>query len=138
MALSRAARRAARLARVLVTGSADRVIVLYVREFSIARIGQMIADHGGAAGRERVDGVVAGLRASGGHATGLVREADIGMSPGPSPAPPASAAPASSSFAPASTHPASTAVARSRRSAAWRPAAVHRVGAGRIGDRPGG
>ncbi len=73
-----AARHAADLARTLATDSADRITVLYVREFSVIRIGQMIADHGGGAGQQVVDEIAARLRASGAHAASLVREADIG------------------------------------------------------------
>lgn len=69
---------AARMARELVRDSADHVVVLYVREFSVLRIGRMVADHGGTAGQHAVDEIVAGLRASGVDARGLVREADAG------------------------------------------------------------
>jgi nucleotide-binding universal stress UspA family protein len=69
---------AARLARKLVRDSADHVVVLYVREFSLLRIGRMVADHGGAVGQRTIDGVVARLRAAGVSASGLVREADTG------------------------------------------------------------
>lgn len=69
---------ATQMARELVRDSADHVVVLYVREFSVLRIGRMVADHGGAAGQHAVDGIVARLREAGVHASGLVREADAG------------------------------------------------------------
>jgi nucleotide-binding universal stress UspA family protein len=69
---------AARMAQELVRDSADHVVVLYVREFSVLRIGRMMADHGGTVGRHVVDGIVAGLRRDGIHASGLVREAEAG------------------------------------------------------------
>ena len=69
---------AAQLARGLVRDSADHVVVLYVREFSIRRIGRMVADHGGTVGQRAVNEIVAGLRDAGIQASGLVREADGG------------------------------------------------------------
>jgi nucleotide-binding universal stress UspA family protein len=72
------ARALARLARQLIQDSGGRVTVLYVREFSVARIGRMMADHGGSAGQRAVTEIVTGLRAAGISAAGLVREADIG------------------------------------------------------------
>jgi nucleotide-binding universal stress UspA family protein len=72
------ARAAAQFAQGLVRDSADRVVVLYVREFSIRQIGRMVADRGGSVGQHAVDEIVAGLRAAGIHASGLVREADGG------------------------------------------------------------
>ena len=69
---------AAKLARGLVRDSADHVVVLYVREFSVLRIGRMMADRGGTAGQHAVDRIVAGLRAAGVSASGLVREAEAG------------------------------------------------------------
>jgi nucleotide-binding universal stress UspA family protein len=69
---------AAQLARDLVRGSADHVVVVYVREFSIRQIGRMVADHGGAVGQHAVNEIVAGLRDAGIQASGLVREADGG------------------------------------------------------------
>jgi nucleotide-binding universal stress UspA family protein len=69
---------AAQLARELVRDSADHVVVLYVREFSVLQIGRMMADRGGTAGQHAVDGIVARLRAGGVSASGLVREADAG------------------------------------------------------------
>lgn len=67
-----------RLARQLVRDSADHVIVLYVREYSVARIGAMMADRGGSRGRRVIDEIVAALRDAGIAARGMVREADIG------------------------------------------------------------
>ena len=69
---------AAQMARELVRDSGDHVVVLYVREFSVLRIGRMMADRGGAAGQHAVDEIVARLRAAGITASGLVREADVG------------------------------------------------------------
>jgi nucleotide-binding universal stress UspA family protein len=69
---------AAQLARGLVRDSADHVVVLYVRDFSICQIGRMVADHGGTVGQHAVNEIVAGLRDAGIQASGLVREADGG------------------------------------------------------------
>ena len=69
---------AAQLALGLVRDSADHVVVLYVREFSVLRIGRMMADRGGTAGQHAVDRIVARLRAAGASASGLVREAEAG------------------------------------------------------------
>jgi nucleotide-binding universal stress UspA family protein len=66
------------MARELVRDSADQVIVLHVREFSVARLALMMTEHGGADGQHQVDEIVAGLRAAGVRACGLVREADAG------------------------------------------------------------
>lgn len=65
---------ASRLAR----DDTDRVIVLHVRNFSLARLGRTRRDHGGAPGMNAVRLVVAGLRSRGIEASGLVREADNG------------------------------------------------------------
>lgn len=67
-----------RLARQLVRDPADHVIVLYVREYSVARIGRMMADHGGSEGGRAVEEIVRSLRSAGIAARGMVREADIG------------------------------------------------------------
>jgi nucleotide-binding universal stress UspA family protein len=72
------ARAAAFLARELINDSGGRVTVLYVREFSLARLGRMMADHGGSEGQRAVTEIVSCLRAAGISAAGLVREADIG------------------------------------------------------------
>jgi nucleotide-binding universal stress UspA family protein len=64
--------------RELIRDDADRVVVLYVREYSVARLGRMMTDDGGADGRRAVDEVVSVLRADGIHACGQIREADIG------------------------------------------------------------
>jgi nucleotide-binding universal stress UspA family protein len=69
---------AAQLACELVRDTPGQVVVLYVREFSVLRLGQMMADHGGSAGQHAVDKLVAGLRAGGVAAGGLVREAEAG------------------------------------------------------------
>jgi nucleotide-binding universal stress UspA family protein len=74
----RSAGTAVQLASELVRDSAGHVVVLYVREFSVLRIGQMVADRGGTVGKRAVDEIVAGLRAHGVDARGLVREADAG------------------------------------------------------------
>ncbi len=66
------------LIKVLVTDGAEHVIVLHVREFSIALLARNMLDHGGASGRRAVDALVASLRAAGVHADGLIREADCG------------------------------------------------------------
>jgi nucleotide-binding universal stress UspA family protein len=62
----------------LVRDGADHVVVLHVQEFSIPKLAANMLDHGGASGRRAVDEVVAGLRAEGIQASGLVREADFG------------------------------------------------------------
>jgi nucleotide-binding universal stress UspA family protein len=62
----------------MIRDCADHVIVLHVREFSILRLPQTMTDGGGATGRKVVEQVVSRLRSSGVHASGLVREADIG------------------------------------------------------------
>jgi nucleotide-binding universal stress UspA family protein len=69
---------AAEMTRALIRDDADRVVVLYVREFSIGRLGRMMTDGGGADGRRAVDEIVSGLRAAGLHANGQIREADVG------------------------------------------------------------
>ena len=69
---------AASMTAELVRDSADSVIVLHVREFSVPRLARTMAGHGGSAGRAVVDEIVTGLRARGIHASGLVREADFG------------------------------------------------------------
>jgi nucleotide-binding universal stress UspA family protein len=69
---------AVEMTRELIRDDADRVVVLHVREFSMARLGRMMSDGGGAAGRQAVDAVVSGLRAAGIRAAGQCREADIG------------------------------------------------------------
>ena len=66
------------MARQLVRGYADRVVVLHVREFSVARLSAMMAEHGGADGQRMVDQIVAVLRDAGVNAEGVVREADGG------------------------------------------------------------
>jgi nucleotide-binding universal stress UspA family protein len=66
------------MTRELIHYGADRVLVLHVREFSIARLGRMMTDGGGAAGQRAVDEIVSGLRAAGIQAHGQVREADVG------------------------------------------------------------
>ncbi len=69
---------AAELIRELIRDHADHVIVLHVKEFSIPKLASNMADHGGRSGRHAVDATVAGLRAAGIQASGLVREADFG------------------------------------------------------------
>ena len=71
-------RAAVEMTRELIRDDGDRVVVLHVREFSIARLGRMMTDAGGADGLRAVYAVVTGLQASGIHAVGQVREADIG------------------------------------------------------------
>ena len=66
------------LIKVLVKDGAGQVIVLHVREFSIALLARTMLDHGGTSGRRAVDAHVASLRAAGVHARGLIREADFG------------------------------------------------------------
>lgn len=66
------------MARDLVRDRADHVVVLHVREFSVARLAAMMREHGGADGRRAVDEIVARLRAAGVTASGLIREADEG------------------------------------------------------------
>lgn len=69
---------AADMIRELIRDHADHVIVLHVKEFSIPKLARNMADHGGRSGRLAVDATVAGLRAAGIQASGLVREADFG------------------------------------------------------------
>ncbi len=69
---------AVQMARELVRDDADQVVVVHVREFSIARLGRMMTDGGGAEGGRAVRAVVSALRAAGVRACGLVREADLG------------------------------------------------------------
>ena len=69
---------AAEMIRELIRDHADHVIVLHVKEFSIPKLATTMADHGGRSGRLAVDASVAGLRAAGIQASGLVREADFG------------------------------------------------------------
>jgi nucleotide-binding universal stress UspA family protein len=64
--------------RELIRDHADHVIVRHVKEFSIPRLARNMADHGGRSGRLAVVATVAGLRATGIQASGLVREADFG------------------------------------------------------------
>jgi nucleotide-binding universal stress UspA family protein len=66
------------MTRALIRDDTDRVIVLHVREFSVARLPRTMFQHGGAPGRRAVDEVVSGLRAAGIRASGVVREADFG------------------------------------------------------------
>lgn len=72
------ARAAAEAARNLVRDSADHVMILHVREFSVTRLRRMMGDDGGADGKKVVDEVAASLRASGINAGGQIVEADIG------------------------------------------------------------
>ena len=65
-------------ARDLVRDRRDLVVVLHVREFSVARLAAMMREHGGADGRHAVDEIVARLHAAGVRAGGLIREADEG------------------------------------------------------------
>jgi nucleotide-binding universal stress UspA family protein len=69
---------AAGLVAELVRSDIDHVVVLHVQEFSIGKLARNMTDHGGASGRRAVDQTVAGLRAAGVHASGLIREADFG------------------------------------------------------------
>lgn len=69
---------AVRLITDMVADGAHRVVVLHVREFSLPRLARTMADHGGTSGRAVVDEAVSTLRAAGVHATGLIREADLG------------------------------------------------------------
>lgn len=62
----------------VIRDGTDHVVVLHVQEFSIPRLTANMRDHGGSSGRRAVDEVVAGLRAAGMHASGLIREADFG------------------------------------------------------------
>ncbi len=66
------------MARGLVRDRADQVVVLHVREFSVARLAAMMRERGGADGRRAVDEIVARLRVAGVTARGLIREADEG------------------------------------------------------------
>lgn len=66
------------MARDLVRDRADHVVVLHVREFSVARLAAMMREHGGADGRHAVDEIVARLRAAGVTASSLIRAADEG------------------------------------------------------------
>lgn len=69
---------AVEMTRELIRDDADQVVVLHVREFSIARLGRMMTESGGADGGHAMHAVVSALRASGIPACGLVREADLG------------------------------------------------------------
>jgi nucleotide-binding universal stress UspA family protein len=69
---------AVEMTRELIRDDADQVVVLHIREFSIARLGRMMTDGGGADGGHAVHSVVSALRAAGIHACGQVREADLG------------------------------------------------------------
>jgi nucleotide-binding universal stress UspA family protein len=71
-------RAAVDVTRTLIRDGRDHVVVLHVREFSVSRLGRMMADGGGASGQRAVDDVVAALRAAGIHAGGQIREADAG------------------------------------------------------------
>ncbi len=62
----------------LIRNDAEQVVVLHVREFSVARLHRMMTDGGGAEGQRAVRSIVSRLRASGIHACGEVREADMG------------------------------------------------------------
>lgn len=66
------------MARDLVRSDADRVIVLHVREYSIARLVRTMRDGGGRSGRLLVNEIVSRLRAEGIHASAIIREADVG------------------------------------------------------------
>jgi nucleotide-binding universal stress UspA family protein len=70
--------RAIDLAERQIREETDRIIVLHVREFSLARLARTMRDEGGAPGRRAVTQVVADLRRAGIRASGLVREADTG------------------------------------------------------------
>jgi nucleotide-binding universal stress UspA family protein len=72
--VSRAIDMTARLARK----DTDRVIVLHVRNFSLARLGRTMRDQGGAPGADAVRLVVTGLRDLGIPASGVIRESDNG------------------------------------------------------------
>lgn len=72
--VDQAVQMAARMAR----GDTDRVVVLHVREFSLARLARTMRDKGGAPGRRGIRRAVAELRAAGVRAAGLIREADTG------------------------------------------------------------
>ena len=69
---------AVEMTRELIRDDADQVVVLHVREFSIARLGRMMTDGGGADGAHAVHAIVSALRADGIRACGQCREADIG------------------------------------------------------------
>jgi nucleotide-binding universal stress UspA family protein len=62
----------------IVDSDIDCVIVLHVKEFSVARLPRSLRDQGGSSGRRAVDEVVAELRSRRIHANGLIREADFG------------------------------------------------------------
>lgn len=66
------------MARDLVRDRADHVVVLHVREFSVARLATMMREHGGADERRAVDEIVTRLRATGVSVSGLIHEADEG------------------------------------------------------------
>lgn len=70
--------RAIEMAAQMVRDDADRIIVMHVREFSVARLVRNIRDQGGTPGRRAVEEVVTTLRAAGIRASGLIREADTG------------------------------------------------------------
>jgi nucleotide-binding universal stress UspA family protein len=59
-------------------GDGDRVVVLHVREFSLARLARNMHDHGRPQCRDAVNQVVARLRDAGVRADGMFREADTG------------------------------------------------------------
>lgn len=69
---------AVEMTRELIRDDADQVVVLHVRDFSIARLGRMMTDNGGADGGRAVRAVVSALRTAGVRARGQVREADLG------------------------------------------------------------
>jgi nucleotide-binding universal stress UspA family protein len=69
---------AVELARDLAPGRADQIVVLHVREFSVARLRSMMTEHGGSDGQRLVADIVARLRGAGVSACGQVREADVG------------------------------------------------------------
>jgi nucleotide-binding universal stress UspA family protein len=66
------------MAAELVRDSADQVVVVHIREFSVPKLARTMRDHGGASGRDAVDRVVDSLRSAGIRASGLIREADTG------------------------------------------------------------
>jgi nucleotide-binding universal stress UspA family protein len=65
--------RAIEMAAQLIRDKTDHVIVMHVREFSLARLARTMRDEGGAPGRLAVHRVVAEIRAS-----AVIREADTG------------------------------------------------------------
>ncbi len=70
--------RAIEMAARLIRDKTDHVIVMHVREFSLARLARTMRDEGGAPGRLAVHQVVADLRRAGIRASELIREADTG------------------------------------------------------------